>query len=328
MPPGSWLSAALSLVLASSWLLFSQLYYGEIFPTSFYVKLALGGRAPIDSLSALVNFVLLSGLVLFALLAWPGKSAAAEARDRAPLARAILRGAGISAVLFALYASRASGQHMMFGYRLFVPYLMGAGLVLVLAMARPRPALTAVFAGYQAVMLAVVAFVGINPAPLTRLPPLNRAYTEYEFITPATYGRFMEMLERDAEAIALHWQETGLAGTPRIYLRTGGTGYWLPQFYVYETLVSYRRDCGVPMRAMIDAAHYLQQLGFSLSGTVVEDRGRARADIADDAPLLFATTMDWMGPKVTGYLFGPEPARLELGARVDAPCMREAEPAL
>lgn len=314
--PALWLGAALCVALTSSWLLFSALYYGDIFPTSYYVKFALGGRAPIDSLSALLNFGLLSGLFLIVLCLRP-KSLDAHP----PLPKAILRGAAVSVVLFLVYASRASGQHMMFGYRLFVPYLMGAGLVLSLSLSDPRPALSALFVGWQAAMVAIVTFVGVNPAPLTRLPGLDRAYAEYEFVTPSVYGGFMEMLRLDAEAVAAHWRETGLEEQPRIYLRTGGTGYWLPDFYVYETLVSYRHDCGVPMGAMIDASHYMQQLGFSLAGSLVEDRGRARADVADDAPLLFATTIDWMGPKVTGYLFGPEPIPLNLGTRIGSGCV-------
>lgn len=314
--PALWLGAALCAALASGWLLFSALYYGDIFPTSYYIKFAAVDRAPIDSLAAILNFALLSGLVpvAFRLRTAP--------MDAAPLSRAIVRGSAFSAVLFLLYASRASGQHMMFGYRLFMPWLAGAGLVLSLAIPVPRRALPAAIVGWQAAMIAVVTFVGVNPAPLTGLPGLDRAYSEYEFITPRTYGQFLDMLQADANAITAHWQETGRKDQPRIYLRTGGTGYWLPDFYVYETLVSYRHSCGVPDGAMIDSSHYMQQLGFSQTGSMVKDRGRARDDIADDAPLLFETTMDWMGPKPTGYLFGPDPTELSLGSTIRADCIR------
>ncbi len=316
--PALWVGAALCAAVASSWLLFAASYYGDIFPTSYYLKFALGGRAPIDSVSALLNFAVVSGLVLLALLARP-----ASPNRNAPLSKAILRGAAFSLVLFLLYASRASGQHMMFGFRLFVPYLMGAALVLSLALANPRPTLSVLIVGWQAFMVALVTFFGVNPAPLARLPGLDRAYTEYQYVTPATYGLFMDMLRADAEAIAAHWRETGGSGQPSIYLRTGGTGYWLPEFYVYEALVSYRHGCGVQMGKSILAAHYMQQLGFSRAGTVVEDMGRTRTDVADDAALLFATELDWMGPQVTGYLFGPDPIPLPLGTRIGAGCPSE-----
>ncbi|MDV7143504.1 hypothetical protein R3X27_12515 [Tropicimonas sp. TH_r6] len=317
-----WVGAALCLALVASWLLFAALYYGDIFPTSFYIKFALGGRAPIDSLSALLNFAVLSGLLLIAFLVKP-----AALNHQAPLRKAILRGAAISAVLFLLYASRASGQHMMFGYRLFMPYLMGVSLVCALALATPRKTLSALLLGWQGVMVAIVAGVGVNPAPLTRLPGLDRAYTEYEFITPSRYGAFMDMLKDDALEIAAHWSATGHQGQPRIYLRTGGTGYWLPDFYVYESLVSYRHGCGVMMPESVLSAHYMQQLDFSRTGSFVEDLGRKRDDIADDAPLLFATEMDWMGLQTTGYLYGPEPHLLKLGARVGEGCSMQAAPA-
>lgn len=313
--PALWLGAALCLALAGGWLVFAAGYYGDIFPTSYYLKFANGGRPGIDSLSALLNFVLLSGLWLIALRLRPAPISA-----KPLLARAILRGAAFSLALFVVYASRSSGQHMMFGYRLFVPYLMAASLVLALALPEARRGLAAAVLAAQAGMIAVVGFVGINPAPLTRIPGLDRAYAEYEFITPATYGDFLQMLRDDAREITAHWQAQAREDQPRIYLRTGGTGYWLPEFYVYETLVSYRHDCGVPMAAMVDAAHYMQQLGFSQVGTVVEDRGRARDDVADDATLLFATEMDWMGRHTTGYLYGPDPIPLDLGPTLASPC--------
>lgn len=313
--PALWAGAALCVTVASSWLIFAALYYGDVFPTSFYLKFALGGRAVIDSISATLNFWLLSGLIPVLLLA-----RLAPERNRGALAKAVLWGSAVSAALFFVYASRASGQHMMFGYRLFLPYLPGVALVLSLAARKPNWAMAALCVGWQAVMVSIVWFIGVNPAPLTRLPGLDRAYAEYEFITPSDYGRFMEMLRSDASAIAAHWRSMGREEQPRIYLRTGGTGYFLPDFYVYETLVSYRHECRAPAAALIDAAHYMQQMDFSRMGSYVEDRARARADVPDDAPLLFATTIDWMGPEDTGYLFGPNPTSLRLSAKVGAGC--------
>lgn len=317
--PSMWLAAGGSLALATSWLMFSQLYYGGVFPTSFYLKFASGDRPRIDSLSTLVNFAVLSGLVFLALLARP-KARVGSGAARPVLSRAILRGAGISVVLFLLYASQTSGQHMMFGYRMFLPYLMPAALVLTLSVGYVPRALGAVAIVWQAGLAASVYFIGVNIAPLSTLPGLNKAYVEYQFVTPKAYGRFMDMLREDALAMADHWQETGRADRPNVYLRTGGTGYWMPDFYVYEALVSFRVQCGVPMTTMVNAAHYVQQLGISVTGSMAETMGRARPDIADTAPLLFATTIDWMGPVTTGYLYGPEPTPYPLGSSLRASC--------
>ncbi|PPB79748.1 hypothetical protein LV82_02539 [Albidovulum inexpectatum] len=315
--PSLWRAAILAAVIAGSWLAFAAIYYGDIFPTSFYLKLALGGRAPIDSISALVNFVALSGLLVAALAVRLPRIA-----ERPAISRAILRGGAVATILFLVYASRASGQHMMFGYRLFVPWLMPAALVLSQAIARPRAAMTTVFAIWQIVMLGVVYFIGVNPAPLRALPGLNHAFAEYEYIRPRMFLEWSEMLKHQAADITQHWEDLNRTETPKIYLRSGGMGYWLPDFYVFETLVSYRHDCGEPARAMIRASHYAQQLGFSMTGTMVEQIARERADIPDDAPLLFATTIEWMGrPEVTGYLFGPEPVEISLGDTVNAKCV-------
>lgn len=313
--PALWIGAALCIAMSSSWLLFATLYYGDIFPTSYYLKLARGGRAPIDSLSALINFGLLSGLVPVALFVRPTSMKTAP-----PLSKAILRGGAISAILFALYASHASGQHMMFGFRFFMPYLMGAGLVLSLSLVNPRPVLAALLVGWQLAMCIVVTQIGVNPAPLSRLPGLDRAYIEYEFIVPSSFQAWRKMLEQDAAEIAEHWAAQELDASPTIYLRTGGTAYFLPEFYVFESLVSYRHECGVPIAEMIDASHYMQQLGLSVTGSMVEDRGRARSDVADDAALLFPTVIEGMGPNVTGYLFGAKPTPLILGPQIGSAC--------
>ncbi|MCA0044247.1 hypothetical protein [Celeribacter litoreus] len=318
--PSLWIGVAIFFAMVSGWLIFSFLYYGDIFPTSFYVKLAVGGRGSLDSIATLLNFAFLSGLLFMVFLARPRPFEAL-----APLSKTILRGAVVSLAMFLIYASVASGQHMMFGYRLFVPYLMGSGLVLSLALSRPSLMLVAVVAGYQAAMILVVNFLGINPAPLTNLPLLREAYVEYEFVTPATYGQFMEMLRSDAEDIAEHWRQTGFEGKPHIYLRTGGTGFWLPDFYVYESLVSYRHGCVEPVTRMIGASHYVQQLGISVTGKMAENLGRARPDVGNE-PLLFATTIDWMGPKVTGYLFGTAPTPLDFGSRVNSGCVDLSPP--
>ena len=52
----------------------------------------------------------------------------------------------------------------------------------------------------------------------------------------------------------------------------------------------------------------------------MERLGRERPDSGTDAPLQFLTVMDWMGPKATGYLYGPDPLHLTLGRRIDGGC--------
>lgn len=314
--PGLWLGAALCVAVAGSWLAFAALYYGDIFPTSYYLKLASGGRPAIDSLSAALNFVLLSALVPATLLArLPGVV------HRSPHARAVLRGGAFSVVFFSLYALQAAGQHMMFGYRLFVPYLMAAGLLLALAVpSRRAPWLSGAVGVWQGTMLLVVMFLGVNPAPLTRLPGLRAAYAEYEFITPEVHGDLTRLFRQDARDIAAHWKASGSVSSPRIYLRSGGIGYWLRDFYVYEALVSYRHDCGIPHEEAIRASHYMQQLGFSQSGDLVTVTARSRSDVGRNAALQSPTSLDWMGLSTNGFFFGPDPVALDLGGRIDSPC--------
>lgn len=313
--PGLWLGAALCVAVAGSWLAFAALYYGDIFPTSYYLKFSFGGRPQIDSISATLNFLLLSGVWLLAFSVRLSGMA-----KRSLMARALLRGAMISAMLFLVYALQAAGQHMMFGYRMFVPYLPAAGLLLTLAVPADRHWVASAILAWQGAMIAIVSSVGVNPAPLTRLPGLQAAYAEYEFITPRSYGLFMDMLREDSREIAAHWRNTGKPEVPRIYLRTGGTGYWLRDFYVYESLVSFRQGCGDQLGERIRASHYMQQMDMSQLGDIVRTIGQERPDVMAGDKLLFSTVIDWMGQKETGYLYGPDPSALVLGPEVDSPC--------
>ncbi|MEJ2002570.1 MAG: hypothetical protein P8X77_14475, partial [Maritimibacter sp.] len=313
--PALWAGATLGILLAASWLVFAELYYGDVFPTSYYVKFVLGTRPRIDSLSTTLNFPLLSGLIL-PLLIRPRVKVA----NQPALSKAILLGAAVSLSLFLFYALRTSGEHMMFGFRLFVPYLLPISLMIATNLKLSNLFFPVAFTSWQATMIAVVSMVGINPSLLTHLPAFDRAYVEYQFITPATYGRFIDMLHMGAEAIKADWKATGRTDQPLIYLRTGGTGYWLPQFYVYETLISYRKSCGEPLVQMINASNYVQQLGISVTGTLVENIARDRPDIDPDAKLLFEAPLDWMGPTTTGYLFGATPTPLSLGTSINDDC--------
>ncbi|MGR3794328.1 hypothetical protein [Vannielia sp. SX4] len=310
-----WAGAALSLSIAGLWLGFAHFYYGDVFPTSYYLKFALAGRAPIDSVSATLNFFLMSGAVLLLLCGRAGAHI-----ERSGFTRALLRGGAVSVVPFLAYAAQAAGQHMMFGYRMFMPYLMAGGLLLALAVPQSRRALAPALVAWQVVVIAIVTFSGINPAPLTRLPGLKAAFAEYQFVTPKTYGNFMTMLEEDAHDIAAHWRETGRNETPKVYLRSGGMGYYLPDFYVYETLVTYRHDCSGRGREGTLASHYAQLLGFSRTGTFVTDVVRTRPDIGKEAELLSPTKLDWMGESLNGFYYGPEPQSFELGSWIGGGC--------
>ncbi|QFU09841.1 hypothetical protein PARPLA_00596 [Rhodobacteraceae bacterium THAF1] len=319
--PMLWVGGLLCAAIAGSWLLFAWLYYGDVLPTSYYIKLAHSSRASIDSISALLNFALLSFLAPLALLWRP-------TRDTRPkLTSAIQIGGGVAFALFVFYASRSAGEHMMFGYRMFMPYLTAAALVVTLSLPNIRRAIVVIVSAVQAVMAAVVLTVGVNPAPLAGLPGLSAAYAEYQFVTPHAFGQFAKMLEADAEDIKDHWSAQGIETQPIAYLRTGGMGYHLPHFHILEALVSYRHDCGILIRPMIEAAHYTQQLGFSLTGTFVRDHTRTRPDVADDAALLFTSTLEWDRPAETGYLFGPNPAVLDLGDSLGARCHAPERPA-
>ena len=151
-----WLGGLVALTLAGGWLGFAQAYYAEILPTSAFVKLGRGSEPLELHFINLVNFLVMSGLLLLLPLArigWP------ENRH----SRSIGVGVVVALVLFFVYALQASAQHMMFSYRFFVPYLPLFGMVLALAV-EARSGLVASLA--LLVNLAVAPMIplwGLNP---------------------------------------------------------------------------------------------------------------------------------------------------------------------
>jgi len=153
-------------------------------------------------------------------------------------------------------------KHMMFSYRMIVPFVPAAGVVLLelCALARgagTRPARRGLLAVGLAAMLAVQALtawqidrVSINPGYVGEyLRWSRRSYVE----------GFANVLENAAGAIRRHWQEQpdSAVRPPRIYTFAAGiTPYYLPEATVYEQLVSYRHGGLVDWDRLPAAADY------------------------------------------------------------------------
>ena len=269
--PAVWLGAVLALGIAGAWLAFAWGYYGDILPTSAYVKLSSGSAPGIKSLFTALNFLLVTGLVLL----WPlGKRRDASGG----LGRALRVGVAISAILFFLYALQTSGKHMMFGYRAFVPYLPALGFILALRLEGRHLVAALLVLGINAAVAYSMTRTGMNVALLKSLPGIGMVTLEEATTTPTEYRTFIDITEARAGQVAAHWAATGQGGTPRIFLYTGGSGYWLRDFYVFETLISYRHRCA-DARRMVAASHYVQNIPSVPVNDAMQARIRDRADV-------------------------------------------------
>lgn len=112
---GVGMSAALPLI----WLSFSAYYFHDIFPTSFYAKASR--TITLSNVTYMGQFLLLTGVFPLWLLAVLRASRVERERLRQFCCQRLPMVAGL--VLIFAYGSAHATVHMMFGYRLLLPYL-------------------------------------------------------------------------------------------------------------------------------------------------------------------------------------------------------------
>jgi hypothetical protein len=238
----------LSAALPGAWMLFTLYYFHDIFPTSFHVK------ATRDitwfKLAYMGQFLLLTGVLPLWLLALAGirrqhlgDRLTSFIRQRGPLLCGL-------ALLFA-YGSAHATVHMMFGYRLLLPYLpvlilLGVDLLDLAASAarddasraRWRRAVTA----FGTLMLMVQ--VGQAAAVYSRSLGGIGLTGEYRAMSLASYrSGFLPVMEAGCRDLVAHAATVRRFDTRAPRFLTFAEGYipWcFDRLYVYGHLVSFR----------------------------------------------------------------------------------------
>src|SRR5262245_28059375 len=98
-----------AIVLAAAWLVFAWLYYGDPLPTSFYLKAVDTRPGLLGGYGYQLSFAVLCLLPVVVL--------------RRPVRPTVPSAIWFSVILFSLFAASVGHVHMMFGYRLYVPFL-------------------------------------------------------------------------------------------------------------------------------------------------------------------------------------------------------------
>jgi len=249
-----------AILLAAAWLLFAWRYYGDPLPTSFYLKAVETRPGLLGGYAYQLSFVVLCLLPVF-VVRWP-------VRPNIP------RIAWVSVVLLSLLGASVGHVHMMFGFRLYVPFIP-ALVALALRATQPMPLLRRWgFAGplsANVVLFAVVHSFTVNPnlfhpsvfAPhygfLSRMAQRGVVY-EYTNLGAAEYGDFIDALQQTGRAVAADAEARGIARSARLATIIGGaTPNEIPDIYVYDNLVGVRRNCPTLLRAeTYRAADYLE----------------------------------------------------------------------
>jgi hypothetical protein len=238
-------------ILPLVWLFVSIYYYGDLLPTSFYVKTPkgdLGGL--IFNGRYIASYLLYVGIIpvvalVFALLV--------------PKHRTIdvLYGHFKSSwwlylglFLEILYGLTMATHHMMFSFRFFVPYIPSTVILVVDLLRRAsetrevdlttgRPAY--LFTGFLLCLTLFQLYQNIY----TYNHSINgiSSIGEYRALGIRDYVRYMQILKQEALDIEKHWEMINGDSSRRPRIITYAAGmlpYTYRESYIYEKLVSYR----------------------------------------------------------------------------------------
>jgi hypothetical protein len=318
------LAALPGAAIALGWLAYAKVVFHDLLPTSFYVKTpGFGLHLFVANGVYLLQALVLAGTAVL-LLPLALRALRPPARARALAAAGARWGLWVGLGLEMAYALTAITTHVMFSARLVVPYLPALALAALDALdamgpAGPRrehhPAIAAlVLAGH-----ALLGWVERNHS----VNPFWR-YGEFRRLTVVQMAPVKRLLETQARAIHAHWQaqpESASRG-PRVDTAAGGVlPYNLPEAYVYETLVSYRRGCPTPgwtrPSPFADSADYVLVATPSL-GSIEQQLPRPpiEYEIVSD----ISTENDGRSHRNVVF-FQRRPAPHWLPATVDAPCL-------
>lgn len=319
---GRWIATGImAAALPLAWLAFAFVYFHDPLPTSFHLKgpglagLTLGYNAVY-----LADFLLQSGLAVVAIAAF----ALAQARLIVPpLGGRIRVRTGLwlgLALAVGLYGLLVATAHMMFAFRLVVPYLPVLALLAaeLFTMAneglgnarRVAFVVTGVVAALQALVAGAMAVWALNP---TRVG-------EYQYVGALEYRRtFIASLGQAAAAIDTDWRTHAPEEPrqPRVATFAAGLLPWqLPNAYVFEDLVSWRRDCRPDRHQIARLADYVH-LMTPWFGTLDEQLPGPAArweTIWQRTALFDGERQTWM------VLRNRQPDPASLPAYVDGPC--------
>ena len=240
-------------VLPLVWLLVSFYYYGDLLPTSFYVKTPNGDfRGLIFNGFYITSYLLYIGIIPVIALSFTLLIPKYRTLDILYQHFKSTWWLYVGLLLEILYGLTMATHHMMFSFRFFVPYIP-ATVILVLDLVQRayeirevdlttgRPAY--LFIGF----LLLLMLFQLYQNTYTYNHSVNglSSIGEYRSLGIRDYGKFMQVLKQEALDIDKHWNQIQIKEDqnrqPRIITYAAGMlPYTFRESYIYEKLVSYR----------------------------------------------------------------------------------------
>ncbi len=238
-------------ILPLTWLFVSIYYYGDLLPTSFYVKTPSGNLwGLIFNGRYIASYLLYVGIIpvvalIFVLLVPKHRTIDVLYQHFKSIWWLYM-----GLLLEILYGLTMATHHMMFSFRFFVPYIPST-VILVVDLVRHASETREVDLTTGRPVYLFTGFLLL----LTLFQLYQNVYTydrsvngislvgEYRSLGIRDYGKYMQILKQEALDIENHWEViNGDSGRrPRIITYAAGIlPYTYRESYIYEKLVSYR----------------------------------------------------------------------------------------
>jgi hypothetical protein len=319
------MAVPVAALLPAAWLAVGYFYYGDLLPTSFYVKTPKG-----DLGTLLYNGIYVLGYLFYGgivpVLGLPLVLMGFKRRTVVLLSRHFrsLWWLYVGLLLELAYGLTIATHHMMFSFRSFVPYLP-ASAVLVVDLVRQAAETSAVDLSSGKILRW---FLGLLLC-LTTFQVYQIAYTydhsvngispigEYRSEGVRDYRKFLDVLEQQAFDIERHWNQAqgDRQRLPRISTYAAGMlPYTFRESYIYEKLVSYRHCHQRYQQGRY--ADYIHIVAPRL-GSIAEQLPQSE----DNYSLISSYEMSFDGSKQRFLVYyNSAPEDHNLTARVSEPC--------
>ncbi len=236
-------------VIPILWLLFSYYYYGDIFPTSFYEKHPNFSNRPflIQNLNYIIDFLISSGILLMFVILLIWSIASKNLRGKLGLHFRHYWFAYFGLYVIFLYGMGSATVHMMFSYRMFVPYIsVFAFLIAEIVKQQEGISISKYFTfsfGALTVLVLVFNVWMTNHIMYSAINPSRNPW-DYPRTSLNDYIISQDIIAESGELINKHWKtqpQSSLRG-PRILTPAEGVvAYANPDAYIMGYLVSYRK---------------------------------------------------------------------------------------
>lgn len=238
-------------ILPLAWLFVSLDYYGDLLPTSYYVKTPIGNFwGVILNGQYIASYLLYVGIIPVVALVFVLLVPKHRTLDVLYQHVKSIWWLYMGLLLELLYGLTIATHHMMFSFRFFVPYIPSTVILIVDLVRRAsetrevdltagRPAY--LFTGF----LLCLSWFQFYQNVYTYNHSINgiSSIGEYRSLGIRDYVQFVQTLKQEAVDIEYHWEAINADSGRRPRIITFAAGmlpYTYRESYIYEKLVSYR----------------------------------------------------------------------------------------